>query len=261
MVSPVRLFAIPIWPTKLKRAAKSPFGTSLFVFGILLVGSVQADDDELKLYSRFRRQFVSAPPVDESSDAEQTEPCFLISKFETTQEIYTAVMGDNPSRWRGERNAVDSVSYDRAVEFCSRATEQLRERQLLKDEEELRLPTDGQWRFAAAAGSKGRYCWGDDPQELSEYGWFTGNAAGNDPPVGEKRQNRWDLYDVHGYLWEWTQASEKDVETAPLRGGSWRSDVEECSLDAVQIVDRGIRRDDVGFRCVIVEIEGAENAP
>jgi len=89
------------------------------------------------------------------------------------------------------------------VEFCSKATELLRKAELIKPDQAIRLPSEAEWEYAARAGSKSVYSFGDDAKTLGDYAWSTHNAAGNDPAVGAKRPNAWGLFDVHGYLWEW----------------------------------------------------------
>ncbi len=137
---------------------------------------------------------------------------FRISKFEVTQELYQAVMGNNPSRWKGDRNSVEMVSFQDAEQFCDRLTVMLQAKKLLDDGQKVRLPTEAEWEYCCRAGTKTLYSFGDDAttasdQEnqatvLSEYAWHTGNAAGNDPVVGSLKPNPWGLYDMHGYLWE-----------------------------------------------------------
>jgi formylglycine-generating enzyme required for sulfatase activity len=115
------------------------------------------------------------------------------------------------------------------------------------------LPTEAQWEYACRAGSKTRYCFGDDEARLGDYAWYrenSGNTAhpvgekkpntwglNTAHPVGEKKPNTWGLYDMHGNVLEWCQdryeggyyaKSPMDDPTGPTggsnrgyRGGSW----------------------------------------
>ena len=83
-------------------------------------------------------------------------------------------------------------------------------------------PSEAEWEYATRAGTASVYSFGDDPTALGDYGWSTHNAAGNDPPVGAKKPNAWDLYDVHGYLWEWcADPWHDDYAAAPTDGSAW----------------------------------------
>ena len=174
---------------------------------------------------------------------------FSMAKYEVPQNLYEAVMGKNPSRWKGSRNSVEMMSWQEAVAFCQKATRLLRDAKLIKSTEEIRLPTEAEWEYCCRAGSTTAYSFGDNATSredtgkkasvLSQYAWHTGNAAGNDPSVGELKPNAWGLYDMHGYLWEFVadhwqpnyqdvpadgtahRGSEKNLQRV-IRGGSWR---------------------------------------
>src|SRR4051794_14633037 len=70
---------------------------------------------------------------------------FAICKYETTQELYEAVMGANPSKWKGRRNSVELVSWQDANEFCAKVTTLLRDRKWLAVKERIRLPSEAEW--------------------------------------------------------------------------------------------------------------------
>ncbi len=193
---------------------------------------------------------------------------FRIAKYEVTQELYQAVMGHNPSKWKGPRNSVEMVSFDDAVEFCRQATEQMRKAGLIAHDEVVRLPSEAEWEYAARAGTTTRYSFGDDADSLGEYAWFMDNAKGNDPPVGAKKPNALDLYDVHGYLWEWcadpwhadyvgapadgsTWSDRGDDARRVLRGGSWKDTAPDLTSAFRRAAPRETKDDAVGLRCVL----------
>jgi formylglycine-generating enzyme required for sulfatase activity len=191
---------------------------------------------------------------------------FAIAKYEVTQELYEAVVGKNPSRWKGKRNSLDSVTWEEADEFCRKATQQLRERKLLKDDEVIRLPSEAEWEYACRAGSTTAYSFGDKADDLKDYAWHKGNSKGEDPAVGKKKPNAWGLYDMHGYVWEWcgdtwrknydgapTDGSAwvgKDAKEHVLRGGSWADDPDNARSAFRGHKPADFRSDAVGFRCV-----------
>lgn len=188
------------------------------------------------LLKTFRSEFVDVPSGPR------------VAKYEVTQELWEKVMGANPSKWKGKRNSVEMLDYAEAVEFCAKATKLLREAKLIEAAEEIRLPTEAEWEVFARAGTSTAYSFGDDPKALGDYAWFTGNAQGNDPPVGAKKPNPWGLYDVHGYLWEWCSTADGG---AVLRGGSWKDKAEKLTSAFRQPAGKELKDDAVGLRCVL----------
>jgi formylglycine-generating enzyme required for sulfatase activity len=193
---------------------------------------------------------------------------FQIARYEVPQSLWKAVMGDDPSKWKGRRNSVEMVSYADAQTFCNKATELLREAKLIEENEEIRLPSEAEWEYTARAGTTSLYSFGDTADQLGDFGWFTGNAAGNDPPVGAKRPNPWGLYDVHGYLWEWCSddahddymgapgdgtswSADKESNQGVLRGGSWKDSADQLTCSVRRFVPKELKDDAVGFRCVL----------
>ncbi|MBI2481001.1 MAG: formylglycine-generating enzyme family protein [Planctomycetia bacterium] len=195
---------------------------------------------------------------------------FEIAKYEVPQNLWEAVLGANPSRWKGKRNSVEMLSFDEAVEFCRKTTELMREAKLITDDQVIRLPSEAEWEYVARAGSTTAYSFGDEPAKLDEHGWHTGNAAGNDPPVGAKKPNDWGLYDMHGYLWEWcSDAWHENYDGAPtdgtswekdnadvarvLRGGSWKDQADRLTSSFRLGMSAATRDDAVGLRCVLAD--------
>ena len=140
---------------------------------------------------------------------------FSVAKHEVPQNLYEAVMENNPSIWQGkgrERNSVEMLMWSDAVKFCREATKLMRQAELIKADEELRLPTEAEWEYCCRAGTTTRYSFGNSAtnpgdtgnkaSNLDPYAWHTGNAAGNDPSVGILKPNVWGLYDTHGNVSE-----------------------------------------------------------
>lgn len=216
-------------------------------------------------------------PNEQPQHLVQMKRDFAIAKYEVPQNLYEAVKGTNPSRWKGKRNSVEMMSWDEANEFCKQITKLLHDRKLIEADDVIRLPTEAEWEYCCRAGTTTKYSFGDHAQAdkdtkpkasiLDAYGWHTGNAAGNDPPVGALKPNPWGLYDMHGYLWEFTaDAWSSDYKGTPtdgsafkptpettsivVRSGSWKDNYELVTSSSRRKLSRKDKDDAVGFRCV-----------
>ncbi len=168
-----------------------------------------------------------------------TKP-FWLGKTEVTQSQWKAVMGNNPSRFKGDDLPVEQVSWNDAVAFCEKLNEVARD--TLPDGYHYTLPTEAQWEYACRAGTTTRFYYGDDDNQLGNYAWYHDNKSLKTQPVGEKLPNGWGLYDIHGNVWEWcldrygdyTGGSVSDPQGPQSgpdrvnRGGSWRDIARYC---------------------------------
>ena len=169
-------------------------------------------------------------------------------KTEVTQAQWEAVMGENPSYFKGESNPVDSVSWDDGQEFLQKlnATPPVKESGLT-----FRLPTEEEWESACRAGATGDYCRDADGTEIRKYGlghvaWFNDNSKRKINPVGQKEPNAFGLYDMHGNICEWTSTA--DGEYRVNRGGSWDDSARVCESSHRSRNSPSSRSNDLGFR-------------
>jgi len=94
----------------------------------------------------------------------------------------------------GDDYPVGQLSWDDAVEFCQWLSR--------KEGKPYRLPTDAEWEWACRAGSVTEYHFDHDKESLDEYAWYAANSGGRSHPVGQKKPNRWGLYDMQGNIAE-----------------------------------------------------------
>lgn len=121
---------------------------------------------------------------------------FYIGETEVTQELWKAVMGKNPAKFKGENQPVENVSYKDCQKFISRLSRMTGR--------EFRLPTETEWEYAARGGSRSRgylYAGGNDTASVA---WLsTDSLWARHMPVASKRANELGLYDMSGSVWEW----------------------------------------------------------
>ena len=109
-----------------------------------------------------------------------------------------------------------------------------------------RLPTEGEWEWAARGGLNSRCSIYSGSDQLDDVGWFSENSQGRLHPVGEKKPNELGLYDMSGNVWEWCW--DASCSGRRIRGGCWNYDAEVCSVFFRRIYFPNYRSNRVGFR-------------
>ena len=159
---------------------------------------------------------------------------FYICKYEVTQALWKAVMGSNPSNWKGDNLPVETVSWNDCQDF-------IRKLNALTGKN-FRLPTEAEWEFAARGGNKSRGYKYAGSNNIGDVAWFYGNSGNKTHVVGTKSPNELGIYDLSGNVWEWCQdwygnyssASQTNPTGASsgsdrvLRGGSWSRVAGDC---------------------------------
>ncbi len=154
--------------------------------------------------------------ADEQPRHQVQVPAFLLGRTEVTQGQWQAVMGSNPSYFKacGLDCPVENVSWNDAQDFARRLSQ--------KTGKTYRLPSEAEWEYAARAGSRGKWSFGDDESQLVAYAWFDSNSVSATHPVAQKRPNAFGLYDMHGNAWEWVQDTwHVNYQGAPSDGSAW----------------------------------------
>ena len=190
--------------------------------------------------------------ADDDSDAyvwekprhQVTLSSFSIGETEVTQELWQAVMGSNPSYFKGNKLPVEQVSWNDCQEFITKLNQ--------LTGKTFRLPTEAEWEYAARGGNQSKgytysgsntigdvaWCWDNIPsQSIGTLGYGT-------QPVVTKAPNELGIYDMSGNVWEWCQdwygdysSGSQTNPTGPssgsarvLRGGGWFIDATSCRV-------------------------------
>ncbi|MDR3335178.1 MAG: formylglycine-generating enzyme family protein [Treponema sp.] len=168
---------------------------------------------------------------------------FYLGKYEVTQREYAALLGMNPSNFKGDNLPVENVSWYEAVEYCNGRsyTEGLTPAYTInggnvtwnRNANGYRLPTEAEWEYACRAGTTTPFSTGNNiTTDQANYGDRKETTA-----VGSFAANAWGLYDMHGnvseWCWDWYGSYLSNAWTDPvgassgtyrvLRGGGWGS--------------------------------------
>ena len=197
---------------------------------------------------------------DEKPTHSVTLSSFYLCKYEVTQALWRAVMGNNPSRFRGNSLPVEQVSWNDCQTFITRLNNLTGKK--------FRLPTEAEWEYAARGGNHSRGYKYSGSNVLSDVAWYDDNSGSKTHPVGSKSPNELGLYDMSGNVWEWcsdwyrTYSSSSQTNPAGpssgssrvFRGGCWDYDSRNCrSSNRLDCAPDG-RNDIVGLRLALSQL-------
>ena len=159
---------------------------------------------------------------------------YYIGKYEVTQALWQAVMGNNPSNFKGDNLPVEEVSWDDCQEFISKLNSITGKK--------FRLPTEAEWEYAARGGKKSQGYQYSGSNNISDVAWYEDNSRSKTHTVGSKQANELGIYDMTGNVMEWCHDWYGSYSSSPQvnptgansgsdrvdRGGSWYCNARGC---------------------------------
>lgn len=205
--------------------------------------------------------------VDEANDDESplhevTLSNYYIGEIEVTQELWKAVMGNNPSYYKNLQNPVEQVSWTQCQEFVKNLNKLINKK--------YSLPTEAQWEYAARGGnrSKGyKYSGSDILDNVAWYGAYVDESTANGTrAVASKQPNELGLYDMSGNVHEWCSdwygdypnSSQVDPKGPSggkqrvMRGGNWYRKPEHCRVSSRNYSKPSYTNRCLGFRLALI---------
>ena len=193
------------------------------------------------------------PDDDEKPTHQVTLSSYYIGETEVTQALWTAVMGDNPSWFKGDNLPVEQVSWEDCQTFIGKLNGLTGKR--------FRLPTEAEWEYAARGGNRSNHTQYSGGSMIDDVAWYYGNSGSKTHSVKTKKPNELGLYDMSGNVWEWCQdrygSYSSNAQTNPTgpdsgsrrvhRGGSWSYGEWNCRSSYRNYYSPGYRGNGLGF--------------
>ena len=179
---------------------------------------------------------------------------YEIGKYEVTQAQWQAVMGNNPSNFKGDNLPVENVSWNKVQEFIKKLN--------AATGRNYRLPTEAEWEYAARGGSRSRGYKYSGSGNIGDVAWYGGNSGSKTHPVGTKQANELGIHDMSGNVYEWvsdwyggysgnTQTNPGGASSGSYRvdrGGGWLDGAQSARVSARYYDVPGPRSGYLGFR-------------
>ena len=163
---------------------------------------------------------------------------YEIGKYEVTQAEWEAVMGSNPSYFKGANLPVEQVSWDDVQEYLTKLNQ--------KTGKQYRLPTEAEWEYVCYGGSQTEYCGSND---INAVAWHKENSGNQTHLAGQKQANGYGLYDISCNVWEWMEECwEGNCALRVLRGGSWFNRPQNARAANRDRYVTTVRDSTIGFR-------------
>ena len=184
---------------------------------------------------------------------------YYIGKYEVTQALWQAVMGSNPSHFKGDALPVEQVSWKDCQKFITKLNR--------LTGKNFRLPTEAEWEYAARGGNKSRGYRYSGSNTIDDVAWYENDALSQTHPVGTKQPNELEIYDMTGNVMEWCQDWYGSYSSSPqvnptgaasgsyrvVRGGGWSDSARGCRTSDRDFISPGGRSSDLGLRLVLSE--------
>lgn len=194
---------------------------------------------------------------DETPIHQVTLNSFYIGKYEVTQELWQAVMSNNPSKFKGNRRPVENISWNDCQDFVMRLNNITGKK--------FRLPTEAEWEYAARGGIKHHGYKFSGNSIADNVAWYSSNSHGSTHDIGTKKPNELGIFDMSGNVAEWCCDGYSDYnhnsQSNPIcsgneysytnRGGGWDSHNPYCRVSYRGSSDKDFRFHDLGLRIVL----------
>ena len=234
-----------------------------FSYGTLTVNGINynmvwVEGSTLRMDTNKNQNRPNSGPSDGEPVHNETLSGYFIGETEVTQALWKAVMGSNPSGFKGDNLPVEMVSWDDCQEFISKLNS--------LTGQNFRLPTEAEWEFACRGGNNSRGYKYSGSNDIDSVAWYKDNSGGNTHPVATKLPNELGIYDMNGNVREWcsdrygefssgTPSNPEVSYDASLyrvnRGGSWSDLAKYCRFSFRYGDNPDYRYDSVGLRLVL----------
>ena len=238
---------------------------AFFLFGSGSEKTFTANDVTFKMIKVKGGEFTMGATPEQGKDAWDAEKPthsvtlsdYYIGETEVTQELWKAVMGDNPSEFKGFTKPVENVSWEDCQEFIYKLNK--------LTGENFRLPTEAEWEYAARGGKESQGFKYSGDNKIEEVAWYDDNSGEKTHQVATKQPNELGIYDMSGNVWEWCNdwAEEytyhdqidpqgpSDGSGRVCRGGSWGGSTWYCRVSNRSYGDPTDRGGALGLRLAL----------